>query len=784
METRPSSHPPADVLLALGAGKLDDATADAIFFHVEVCPDCLKTAGRLAGDSFLDKLRAARGYSGTPAPSKVLSSFPAAGYTAPIPTTSERPAMTILPELRDHPQYEVLRELGRGGMGVVYLAKNKLMDRLEVLKVVNKTLLGEAGAAERFLREIRAAAQLNHPNIVTAYSALQVGDVLLFSMEFIEGRDLAQVVKARGPLPAAHAGSYVLQAARGLQHAFEKGMVHRDIKPQNLILHGKTNIVKILDFGLAKATHTTGIPGEGLTGLNMMMGTPDYMAPEQARDAANVDIRADIYSLGCTLYCLLAGRAPFVGGSLATKLAAHQLSEPEPVESLRSDLPPGLAEIVRKMMAKDPDQRYQKPEEVVQALTICFKGKGKQPTAKASPENIKAAKPVAAPKLGAKGEGKSIYTKKTIAPIAAPRQTMSERPSPVVRRKNEEKTWQRRKWLTAAGGAAIPILLGLIGLWAAGLFKAKPAASVLVPGAIVKQSTKIPAYEHGGGKWTIQGDELVQDSTELDPVMLLFGDASWKDYEVTVDAKLIAGKELCFVGFRIAELGNGYYFGPWAGRSELHLHTLADGTNTEIAPAVPCTLDDQWHTMRVRVRGDEIQCFMDDGLIFKRQDNRHQAGYVGLATPKTATRFRNLKVTAADGRILVGGVGDLEILGEHAETPVNDPFKVGTIWRGTGYLNERGRNLPPSAVKIVILKREGTAFEGEYSADVNEGRLKIVGNMDPEGNISWRATEILQGSWVDTILDPLWTGTIVGRQMRVSTGFPGLTLEVRAVRED
>jgi serine/threonine protein kinase len=419
--------------------------------------------------------------SGNPAPSKVFSTFPGAGNTAPIPTTDERPAMTILPELRDHPQYEVLRELGRGGMGVVYLAKNKLMDRQEVLKVVNKQLLGEAGAAERFLREIRSAAQLNHPNIVTAYSALQVGDALMFSMEYIEGRDLAQVVKVRGPLPATHCGSYVLQAARGLQHAFEKGMVHRDIKPQNLILDGKTNIVKILDFGLAKATtRTADAAAEGLTGLNMMMGTPDYMAPEQARDAANVDIRADIYSLGCTLYFLLAGRAPFVGGSLATKIAAHQLSEPDPVESLRTDLPPGLAEIVRKMMAKDPAKRYQQPEEVVQALTVCFKGKGKQPTAKAPPVNVKAAKPIVVPKLNIKGDGKSIYAKKTVAPIAAPLQTMKELPSPVVQVKNEKTAWRRNKWLMGAGAGVAMLLLALVGLWAAGVFKVKTKDGTIV----------------------------------------------------------------------------------------------------------------------------------------------------------------------------------------------------------------------------------------------------------------------------------------------------------------
>jgi hypothetical protein len=200
------------------------------------------------------------------------------------------------------------------------------------------------------------------------------------------------------------------------------------------------------------------------------------MAPEQARDAANVDVRADIYSLGCTLYFLLTGRPPFDGGSLATKIAAHQLSEPNPVENLRHDLLAGLAEVVRKMMAKDPAERYQKPEEVVQALTICFKGKGKQPTAKASPENVKAAKPIADSKLSLKREGKSIFEKKTIAPIVAPRQTMKERPSPVVLVKNSVKAWQRKGWLMAAGGAAAALLLlGVIGLWGAGVFKVKTA---------------------------------------------------------------------------------------------------------------------------------------------------------------------------------------------------------------------------------------------------------------------------------------------------------------------
>ncbi len=216
MEARAISHPSIDVLRALGAGKLAEAAAEPVLAHLETCADCQTQLSTLSGDDFLARLRAAGGRAGTEAATQSFAG--------------------VLPELRNHSQYEVVRELGRGGMGVVYLARNKPMDREEVLKVVNKKRLGQAGAAERFLREIRSAAKLSHPNIVTAYSALRVGDLLVLAMEYVVGEDLAKVVKARGPLPVANACFYIHQAALGLQHASDKGMIHRDIKPGNLIL--------------------------------------------------------------------------------------------------------------------------------------------------------------------------------------------------------------------------------------------------------------------------------------------------------------------------------------------------------------------------------------------------------------------------------------------------------------------------------------------------------------------------------------------------------------------
>ena len=265
---------------------------------------------------------------------------------------------TLPPELVDHPDYEIVRELGRGGMGVVYLAQNRLMGRPEVLKVVGRHLIERPGVADRFLREIRSAAKLHHANIVTAHSAIRLGESLVLAMEYVDGLDLAKMVKTKGPLPIAHACYFIHHAALGLQHAHERGMVHRDIKPANLIVasEGKKPIVKVLDFGLAKVT-SEGQADGGLTREGQMLGTPEYIAPEQIRDAQSADIRADIYSLGCTLYYLLTGGPPFRGEHLWDLYQAHFSMEAQPLNLVRPEVPVELAALVAKMMAKEPGRR-------------------------------------------------------------------------------------------------------------------------------------------------------------------------------------------------------------------------------------------------------------------------------------------------------------------------------------------------------------------------------------------------------------------------------------------
>jgi WD40 repeat protein len=368
------AHPVPDQLRAFGLGLLDGAASAAIEHHLAECPACQSVVDLVPPDALAELLRRSNltsapatrngGAAETPPP-------PQAGPGMAGPTVlATRAGVPV--ELAEHPRYCVLDVLGQGGMGAVYRAEHKLMQRPVALKVIRGDLVNRPGMIERFRREGQAAAQLSHPNIVTAYDAEQAGSVHFLVMEFVEGTTLARWVTEHGPLPVTQACIYARQVAQGLQHAFERGMVHRDIKPQNLLLT-RSGWVKILDFGLARfVREQVGLGPEergALTASGAVMGTPDYMAPEQANDAHTANVRADLYSLGCTLYFLLTGRPPFVADSFAEKLAAHLKEKPAPLSGIRPDVPRELDAVVGRLLAKDPAQRYQTPAEVVQALT-------------------------------------------------------------------------------------------------------------------------------------------------------------------------------------------------------------------------------------------------------------------------------------------------------------------------------------------------------------------------------------------------------------------------------
>jgi serine/threonine-protein kinase len=305
------------------------------------------------------------------------------------PDISLQRSMSLLNQLQPGQmlgQYRILERLGAGGMGHVYKAIHPAMGRLVALKIIAPRLMLEPSARARFQREVRNAARLLHPNVVVAYDAAEVQGLWFLVMEYVDGKDVSSLLYRQGRPPVALACEIIRQAAVGLQYAHELGMVHRDIKPANLIVTSArpmptgesatdgwmvAPLVKILDFGLSRLAASDGdglSAGDAVTSEGTIVGTPEYMAPEQARDSRLVDIRGDIYSLGCTLYTLLSGRPPFRAASSFEIAVLHLTQPPEPITRYCPDLPPDLSAAVHRMLAKKPEDRYQTPGEVAVAL--------------------------------------------------------------------------------------------------------------------------------------------------------------------------------------------------------------------------------------------------------------------------------------------------------------------------------------------------------------------------------------------------------------------------------
>jgi serine/threonine-protein kinase len=265
-------------------------------------------------------------------------------------------------------KYKLLGHLGTGGMSAVYLAEHKISGNRRAIKVLPRKNVSDASYLDRFYREGKAAASLDHPNVVRIYDICSDSNTHYMVMEHVQGTDLYQTVKQNGPLKIKDAVHAIIQACRGLAHAHQRELVHRDIKPANL-LRMKDGTVKILDLGLA--LFNLGEDDESLTVLHneKIMGTADYLSPEQAVNSHEVDHRADIYSLGCTLYYILTGHPPFPTGSLAQRIAMHQSKQPPSVIVSRADCPQPLAEICHAMMAKRPEHRYQTCDDLVAELT-------------------------------------------------------------------------------------------------------------------------------------------------------------------------------------------------------------------------------------------------------------------------------------------------------------------------------------------------------------------------------------------------------------------------------
>jgi serine/threonine protein kinase len=339
--------------------------------------------------------------------------------------------------------YKLLQPLGQGGMGVVYLAEHAQLRRQVAIKVLPHDKARDQMALERFYREARAAAALDHPNIVRLHDVCQGAGVHFLVMEFVDGTTLQGLLEQTGALHYAQAVDYIAQAAAGLQHAHERGFIHRDIKPANMMVN-RQGQVKILDMGLARSFVD---PKDQLTSTGMdaeTAGTADYIAPEQALNQPT-DARADVYSLGVTLFTLVTGKAPFEG-TTAQKLLQHQFRQPPEMTKLRATVPPALSEVVAGMMAKQPEERYQSAEEVIDALRPWL-------PAPAAPTSV------AGTRL-ADGE-------LPLSPKAA-----SKAKSRRVRRAKQLDWLRRNRWPVAA---AAGVLVLISGVWAlAGGSKKKP----------------------------------------------------------------------------------------------------------------------------------------------------------------------------------------------------------------------------------------------------------------------------------------------------------------------
>ena len=372
-----SQCPTREVIQSFVAASLDLLTAEEICRHLEVCPNCEVTLSALERDDTLaDRIQVAfrtsdpetAGFIEEHDDQRLLQFYSQSSASSFVGRPSSQP-----PSIRD---YDIDGILGQGGMGTVYKAVHRRLKRTVALKVLLSDRFNRPELVSRFEREMEALGRLTHPNIVQAFDAGEHDGQHYLAMELVDGENLSELVRRNGPLRVADACSIISQIAAGLQFAYENGIVHRDIKPSNLMLATTVSdpIAKILDLGLARAldgSANSGRDAEELTAPGQVLGTLDYMAPEQGGNAHQIDIRTDIYSLGATFYKLLTGESPFAAHAdlpPMQRLMVMAVTDPPSVREKRTDIPEPLSVIIHRMLAKSPENRFATPASVIEAL--------------------------------------------------------------------------------------------------------------------------------------------------------------------------------------------------------------------------------------------------------------------------------------------------------------------------------------------------------------------------------------------------------------------------------
>jgi serine/threonine protein kinase len=429
--------------------------------------------------------------------------------------------------------YVVLDKLGQGGMGVVLKAEHKRLKRLVALKVMSSDVVKTPDALKRFHREVEAAAKLRHTNVVATDDADEAKGTHFLVMEYVEGSDLSVLVKKNGPLSVSQTVRCILQAARGLEYAHKQGVVHRDIKPANLLLD-MSGTVKILDMGLARIEGDTGSQAE-LTSTGAVMGTVDYMAPEQALSTKHADARSDIYSLGISLWYLLAGRCAYEGDSLMAKLLAHRDAPIPSLCSLDSEIPQTLDQVFRKMVAKQSKDRYQTMTEVIRELESCQSGSasaldvaapnnyedpslqsflsqlGSKPST--SPAAGKTTEPATRVKINPAAEATmlngniGVDTDPQTQGLARKQERQARRGSRLAEAQVASPPWYRDKRILLGGAAAAALILAAV------------VILMRTPHGTLRVEILDPEVE-----MKVKGSELTFQSTDVEPVSLMAGD--------------------------------------------------------------------------------------------------------------------------------------------------------------------------------------------------------------------------------------------------------------------
>ncbi|HEY1861202.1 MAG TPA: serine/threonine-protein kinase, partial [Gemmataceae bacterium] len=478
--------------------------------------------------------------------------------------------------------YRILERLGEGGMGQVFKAEHQLMQRVVALKVIagdpfpcsTRFSSGSVELSVRppdtsrlsdsavfgFQREARAAGRLQHANIIASLDAAEDRGIHFLVMEYIPGVDLGQLVRESGPLPVALACEFVRQAALGLQYAYEQGVIHRDIKPSNLLLTwegGGTDkratlaagqgVVKLLDLGLARLGNRAWEEDAASdVAEHVLCGTPDFMAPEISEDSRIVDTRADVYSLGCTLYYLLTGHTPFPGGSWTEKLLRHRLDAVTPPQKYRSDLPATIVAILYRLLAKDPAERYQVPADLAAALQAWLATEETERWPEL-PVPTPSAAAVQTPDLNGEGTWPSLdmeFASASPAPNSLPSHSAAPRAEPTFLHRA---TRMARKATICVIALSLSALLGLALAWVAKHWDGRqPAGSVSPVAAIVGSASSSGSTQvtPAASFFDVRGTRFANMAAALeaaqdDDIVTIQGNGPWPTEPLTIRDKTL-----------------------------------------------------------------------------------------------------------------------------------------------------------------------------------------------------------------------------------------------------